>query len=68
MYIGEMDSISGLPHGEGSITFTDCRYYKGTWKKGKVHGFGVLGSQDGRRCEGELKDGRWEGKITTYTR
>ena len=64
-YYGEIN-FDGEPHGEGHITFENCCFYRGTWKNGVVHGFGVLRSTDGRRCEGELTDGVWEGKITAY--
>ena len=67
MYMGEFNDV-GEAHGEGFVTFQDSRYYKGTWKNGAVHGFGVLGSLDGRRLEGELQNGQWIGKCTSYQR
>ena len=63
--MGELND-DGEPHGEGFLSFEDCRYYQGTFLKGKVHGFGTLASPDGRKQYGELKFGKWIGKITCY--
>ena len=43
-YAGE--SLNGLRHGYGSMTWSDGRKYVGEWKAGKRHGIGMQTTKD----------------------
>jgi len=59
-YLGEMQG--DLRHGQGKLTFQDGRYYEGTWKLGRMEGYGVLYSRAGTIIyEGEWRNNRYEG-------
>lgn len=54
--------------GEGEETFEDGTYYKGTYKKDKRSGYGILKQpKQGLEYEGEFKNNEFDGKGTLKT-
>lgn len=59
-YKGEMQY--NVPEGKGEEYFRNGDIYKGEFKKGKRHGFGVFEKRDKFIYEGNLKDNKFEGR------
>jgi hypothetical protein len=55
-YVGEMKN--GLPHGQGTWTYTNGDKYVGEWKNGFANGHGTLTRPDGTTIVGEWKNGK----------
>ena len=53
-YVGEVES--GVPHGQGTLTYPDGRKYVGEWKNGERTGHGTFTFPDGSKHVGEWKD------------
>jgi len=62
VYVGEV--MSGEPHGQGTLTFTDGRMYVGQYKDGKMDGNGTYTWTNGSKYEGEWKEGKQDGQGT----
>ena len=62
VYVGEV--MSGEPHGQGTLTFTDGRMYVGQYKDGKMDGNGTFTYSNGSKYEGEWKEGKQDGQGT----
>lgn len=60
---GDLNS-TGVPHGEGKMSYTDGRIYEGDWKDGKWHGYGkaIFPNQD--QYEGGYQDDQRHGQGT----
>jgi len=41
-YKGEVDSVTGLPHGMGILAYDECHFYIGELQQGKRHGRGFM--------------------------
>ena len=64
-YEGEI--VTGVPDGQGTITFPDGSVYVGKFKDGKPNGQGTITFTNGNKYVGEFKDGEWNGQGTiTY--
>ncbi len=58
-YAGE--SLNGLRHGYGSMTWSDGRKYIGEWARHRFDGYGSMTWSDGRKYIGEWKAGKRHG-------
>jgi len=63
VYKGEMDILSGKPHGKGKLTSTEGIIYEGDFVEGRMTGKGKLTYADGEIVdEGYFLDGNLHGK------
>ena len=44
--------------GEGEFYWQDGKVYKGQWKDGKQHGYGVIIDKDGKEIKAEWAEGK----------
>eukprot|EP01114_Cavostelium_apophysatum_P014979 TRINITY_DN3999_c0_g2_i2.p1 TRINITY_DN3999_c0_g2~~TRINITY_DN3999_c0_g2_i2.p1 ORF type:complete len:442 (-),score=85.91 TRINITY_DN3999_c0_g2_i2:582-1907(-) len=58
------DMVNGVPHGYGSITFSNGNRFEGEWQHGLRRGFGKYFYSNGSKYEGEVYDGHLHGKGT----
>ena len=65
-YVGEFKD--GLPHGKGTLTYSDGAVYSGGFKFGKEHGIGIfICFAHGSKYEGEFQNGKKHGNgVYTY--
>jgi len=54
-YVGQVDVVTGLPHGEGKYTWAAGSMYKGSWRMGFKEGYGVYEEEDGYEYRGGWK-------------
>ena len=65
-YEGEI--LTGVPGGQGTITFPSGSTYVGEFRDGKRTGQGTMTYSDGGKYEGKWKDGKQHGQGTfTFT-
>ncbi len=65
-YEGEI--LTGVPNGQGTITFPSGSTYVGEFRDGKRTGQGTMTYSDGGKYEGKWKDGKQHGQGTfTFT-
>ena len=60
------DVKSGVPNGQGTLTYPNGGKFVGEWKNGKPNGNGTFTFPDGGNYVGEYKDGEYHGQGT-YT-
>jgi hypothetical protein len=61
----EGDALTGVPGGQGTITFPSGSTYVGEFRDWKRHGQGTMTYSKGSKYEGEWKDGeKWNGTYT----
>jgi len=66
IYEGEI--VTGVPGGQGTITFPSGSTYVGEFRDGKRTGQGTMTYSDGGKYEGKWKDGKQHGQGTfTFT-
>jgi hypothetical protein len=65
-YIGERKN--GIPHGQGSYTWTNGDEYIGNWNEGKRHGQGTYTWTNGDEYTGKWKEHKRHGSGTFTTR
>lgn len=63
--------VDGYVHGRGTLRWYEdgknVETDEGEFIKGKLHGFAVITTSDGKRFEGEFRDNKPEGKGTLET-
>jgi hypothetical protein len=63
--------VDGYVHGRGTLKWFESgknvETDEGEFIKGKLHGFAVITTSDGKRFEGEFRDNKPEGKGTLET-
>lgn len=57
--------LDELPHGEGTMNYTNGDVYKGSFKQGLHDGYGIFAEADGIRYEGDWVNGKRHGKGKT---
>ena len=60
VYVG--DTVAGVRHGLGTLTWGDGYRYEGEFRDGRMHGPGVLLSPSGEIYEGAFQDGVRQGE------
>ena len=58
--------LSGLPHGEGKMTWPNGDTYDGSFKFGKRNGIGKRVNHDGSEYHGEYVDDKPNGRGTDF--
>ena len=59
--IFEGETVNGVAHGQGRVTWEDGTFYEGEFANGMMHGQGRLTFIDGSVYEGEFDSGQYHG-------
>lgn len=62
VYKGQINSKTNMPHGVGTITYSDGSSYSGDWLHGKKWGKGIMKMVDESTYKGEFVNNMWQGQ------